>query len=358
MKILKKFIRSHPVSVTSQTGPSSIPIVLVQMPPEPDEKSFYLELLHAMNATSQFGHTTGQLRHVVRDLLSFSKTRMLMVDEVHSLLAGTYRQQRILPNTLRFLANALQIPMVCAGTAEAKRALFDRPTTRRPLRGPRVIALDQRRELRAPVGQFSGTASFAQVFQRWSPPRCGARFFCGPMASRFAWSSSLSRWRSTPSFLGGSGSTWNPWRAWIRNLHYCPWTPLRERALERKAADYSLASRRKPAKAPLFLMINEQNPAYFLKVKEWNPAHDSSFSSLRKTDNGDVPAVAAFDSGNLLAVANALHGRFPDKRIMIAGDDDHKLENNPGRVKALEAALAAHGMCCSRIRRRHNGKRD
>jgi hypothetical protein len=46
------------------------------------------------------------------------------------------------------------------------------------------------------------------------------------------------------------------------------WTPLRERALERKAADYSLASRRKPAKAPLFLMINEQNTAYFLKVKE------------------------------------------------------------------------------------------
>jgi hypothetical protein len=29
---------------------------------------------------------------------------------------------------------------------------------------------------------------------------------------------------------------------------------------------------------------------------------------------------------------------------MIAGDDDHKLENNPGRVKALEAALAVHGI--------------
>ena len=29
---------------------------------------------------------------------------------------------------------------------------------------------------------------------------------------------------------------------------------------------------------------------------------------------------------------------------MIAGDDDHRLENNPGRVKALEAALAVHGM--------------
>jgi hypothetical protein len=29
---------------------------------------------------------------------------------------------------------------------------------------------------------------------------------------------------------------------------------------------------------------------------------------------------------------------------MIAGDDDHKLENNPGRAKALEAAAAVNGV--------------
>ena len=29
---------------------------------------------------------------------------------------------------------------------------------------------------------------------------------------------------------------------------------------------------------------------------------------------------------------------------MIAGDDDHKLENNPGRVKAIEAAVAVNGV--------------
>jgi hypothetical protein len=207
----------------------------------------------------------------------------LSTERHHSLLAGTYRQQRILLNTLRFLANALQIPMVFAGTAEAKRALL----TDQQL-ADRFEALE--------LSPWINDENFARLLASFQallhlrkcsalvPSRCGARFFCGPMASRFAWSSSLSRWRSTPSFLGGSGSTWNPWRAWIRNLHYCPWTPLRERALERKAANYSLASRRKPAKAPLFLMINEQNRAYFLKVKEWNPAHDSLFSSLRKTD--------------------------------------------------------------------------
>jgi antirestriction protein ArdC/phage/plasmid primase-like uncharacterized protein len=58
----------------------------------------------------------------------------------------------------------------------------------------------------------------------------------------------------------------------------------------------------------------------------------------------NVTAIAAFDSGNLLAVASALRERYKDKPIIIAGDDDHRLENNPGREKALEAATAVKGL--------------
>ena len=36
--------------------------------------------------------------------------------------------------------------------------------------------------------------------------------------------------------------------------------------------------------------------------------------------------VAAFDSGNLPPVAKALQARFPDKPIIIAGDNDQHLE--------------------------------
>lgn len=57
--------------------------------------------------------------------------------------------------------------------------------------------------------------------------------------------------------------------------------------------------------------------------------------------------VAAFDSGNLPHVAKALHERYPEKHIIIAGDDDRHLEAtqgiNPGRVKAEEAARAVGG---------------
>lgn len=57
--------------------------------------------------------------------------------------------------------------------------------------------------------------------------------------------------------------------------------------------------------------------------------------------------VAAFDAGNLPHVAKALHEKFPDKPIIIAGDDDKHLEAtqgvNPGRTKAELAASAVGG---------------
>jgi phage/plasmid primase-like uncharacterized protein len=57
--------------------------------------------------------------------------------------------------------------------------------------------------------------------------------------------------------------------------------------------------------------------------------------------------VAAFDSGNLMAVANALHEKYPDKPVIIAGDNDAHLVLtlgvNPGKEKALEAAQATGG---------------
>ena len=60
--------------------------------------------------------------------------------------------------------------------------------------------------------------------------------------------------------------------------------------------------------------------------------------------HGKVPTLAAYDSGNLLSVATSIRERWPDKAIVIAGDDDHRLENNPGREQALAAAAAVAGI--------------
>jgi len=58
--------------------------------------------------------------------------------------------------------------------------------------------------------------------------------------------------------------------------------------------------------------------------------------------------ISAFDAGNLEPVARALQDQFPDKPIIIMGDDDKYLEMtqgvNPGKTKAMEAAKAVNGV--------------
>jgi type II secretory pathway predicted ATPase ExeA len=122
-KILRKFRREHPAIFDGGSGVQKMLVVAMQMPPEPDEKSFYAQLLSSLNAPVRTSMNVHQMRHIVLDLLGYIGARMLIIDEVHALLASTYRQQRILLNTLRYLANELRIPLVCAGTAEAKTAL-------------------------------------------------------------------------------------------------------------------------------------------------------------------------------------------------------------------------------------------
>ena len=67
------------------------------------------------------------------------------------------------------------------------------------------------------------------------------------------------------------------------------------------------------------------------------------------SDGIAAPVVAAFDSGNLMAVAKALHDKYPDKAMVIAGDDDQHLLDNPrvrrnvGREKAEMVAETVGG---------------
>ncbi len=54
---------------------------------------------------------------------------------------------------------------------------------------------------------------------------------------------------------------------------------------------------------------------------------------------GHAVAVA-FNSGNLLAVASALRQKYPELALLVAADDDHRTEGNPGLSAATAAALA------------------
>ena len=58
---------------------------------------------------------------------------------------------------------------------------------------------------------------------------------------------------------------------------------------------------------------------------------------------GHAVAVA-FNAGNLEAVALALRAKYPALKIIVAADDDHQTDGNPGMTKATAAALAVGGL--------------
>ena len=55
------------------------------------------------------------------------------------------------------------------------------------------------------------------------------------------------------------------------------------------------------------------------------------------------PVAVAFDAGNLLPVAQALHAKYKRAKILICADDDYRTEGNPGVAHAKTAALAVDG---------------
>lgn len=121
--IVEKFARDHPAHFDAVNGLKQMPVVVVQMVSGPDEARFYKRLLAAIGALEPPRATLGQLESVVLRLLRETRPGVLVIDEVHSLQAGTVREQARFLNMLRFLGNELRIPLVCVGTQQARNAL-------------------------------------------------------------------------------------------------------------------------------------------------------------------------------------------------------------------------------------------
>lgn len=121
--VIRKFQREHPDSFDEIKGVGRRTIVAMQMPATPDQHRFYSALLFELGAPHSASAGVSTLERLARDLLRRIAPRILIVDEVHHLLAGTYREQRASLNLLKYLANDLQLCIVLVGTADAPLAL-------------------------------------------------------------------------------------------------------------------------------------------------------------------------------------------------------------------------------------------
>jgi hypothetical protein len=94
------------------------------MPAGPDEKRFFAALLAALGTPN---HINARLVHAAQEstvtLMRAAGVKLLVIDELHNVLAGTRDQQRRLLNLLRWLGNELQVPLVAVGTSDALHAI-------------------------------------------------------------------------------------------------------------------------------------------------------------------------------------------------------------------------------------------
>jgi hypothetical protein len=121
--IMKKFRDDHPPRFDAVKGTLTTPVLAMEMTSRPGERRFYAELLTILGAPQRPRADIAQMEQAAFRIMEAIGVQILVVDEVHNILAGSYREQRIVLNTLRFLSNRLQISLVCFGVNEAREAI-------------------------------------------------------------------------------------------------------------------------------------------------------------------------------------------------------------------------------------------
>ena len=122
-----RFLRKHPADQNLDGDSVLVPVLLVQAPPVPDEGRFYNTILDAIFAPYKSHDRIDKKQTQVIHLLKRMQTRMLIIDEIHHILAGSMNRQRAFLNVIKYLGNDLQIPIVGIGTKDAFRALQTDP---------------------------------------------------------------------------------------------------------------------------------------------------------------------------------------------------------------------------------------
>lgn len=125
--LLKRFSKLNESYVSDKTNELICPTIMIQAPPEPDEKRFYNSILDALHAPYKSSEKVEIRQKRVIHLLKKVKVKLFIIDEIHHVLAGTMAKQRTFLNVIKYLSNELRISIVCAGTRDAFNAIQTDP---------------------------------------------------------------------------------------------------------------------------------------------------------------------------------------------------------------------------------------
>ncbi|MDE2468486.1 MAG: TniB family NTP-binding protein, partial [Bradyrhizobium sp.] len=125
--IARRFHERHKPHVHVDYHNSAVPVLMLQAPPVPDEGRFYNAILSELYVPFRHSSRIEQRQLQVQTMLSSIGVRVLIIDEVQHILAGTSAKQRHFLNVLKYLSNELMISIVAVGTRDAFNAIHADP---------------------------------------------------------------------------------------------------------------------------------------------------------------------------------------------------------------------------------------
>lgn len=125
--VVRRFLDLHGNGYVNDDADPVKPVILAEAPPSADEKGLYTSILERFFTPYRASDPASKLRYQVIHLLRLCRTRILVIDEFHSLLTGTAMKQREVMNAIKLLCNELAIPIVGVGTRDAVRVLHTDP---------------------------------------------------------------------------------------------------------------------------------------------------------------------------------------------------------------------------------------
>ncbi|MGA9995646.1 MAG: TniB family NTP-binding protein [Pyrinomonadaceae bacterium] len=125
--IVNRFQQRYPANDNPSGDAIIYPVMIVQAPPIPDEGRFYEEILEMLSAPYKPKDSPSQKQIQVITILKNISLKILIIDEIHDILAGKPAQQRHFRNTIKYLGNKLKIPIVGVGVKEAFSILQSDP---------------------------------------------------------------------------------------------------------------------------------------------------------------------------------------------------------------------------------------
>lgn len=122
--LMQRFCADHPARFDPEAGVERTPVLALQMAGKPGERRLYAQLLAALGLPPPSPRASVvDLEQSALRVLRAIGVQVLVIDEVHNILAGSHREQRVVLNTLRYLSNELKLSLVCFGVAEAREAI-------------------------------------------------------------------------------------------------------------------------------------------------------------------------------------------------------------------------------------------